>query len=214
MYNVLLIENINTKSILILNKLSSEIPEVKISKITSDFHEISNILKNHLVDFILLDKNIPNLNYIFDCIKLYSYENNLIIINNNISSCISKIRNIIFSNSKIENTLKQFINNELKNLNFNFSYLGTRYLSEAIYEAYYRCTDFDINLNSDIYPILSKKYGRSINNIKSNIYYSTNMMYYDTEANQLSKNIGLNIDFKPKLRDIMVSILQKVCNID
>jgi hypothetical protein len=37
-------------------------------------------------------------------------------------------------------------------------------------------------------------------------------MYYDTEANKLGKSIGLNIDFKPKLRDIMISILQKIYN--
>ena len=213
MYNILMIENINNKSILILNTLSSEFPEVKIFKITSDFCEISNILKNHLVDFVLLDKNIDNYKYLNDCIKLYSYENRLIIINNDVSSCVNKIKSFIFPSLKNDDTLKQLINTELKNLNFNFSYLGTRYLSDAIYEAYYRCKDFDINLNTDIYPILSKKYNKSINNIKSNIYYSANMMYYDTEANQLGKSIGLNIDFKPKLRDIMVSILQKICNI-
>lgn len=208
-----MIENINNKSILILNTVSSEVPEVKIFKITSDFCEVSDILKSHLVDFVLLDKNIDNSKCLIDCIKLYSYENRLIIINDDIPSCINKIKSFIFPSLNNANTLKQLINIELKNFNFNFSYLGTRYLSDAIYEAYYRCKDFDINLNTDIYPILSKKYNRSINNIKSNIYYSANMMYYDTEANQLGKSIGLNIDFKPKLRDIIVSILQKICNI-
>lgn len=214
MYNILMIENTNTKSISLLNLISSELPDIRIFKITSDIHEISKVLKNNLANLILLDKNIIDFKCIIDCIKLYSYEDRLIIINDDITSNIQKIKNFIFPDLKTDSALKQLINNELRNLNFDFSYLGTRYLSEAIYEAYYRCTDFDINLNVDIYPILSKKYGISINNIKSNIYYSTNMMYYDTEANQLSKNMGLNIDFKPKLRDIMVSILQKVCNID
>lgn len=214
MYNILMIENTNTKSISLLNLISSELSDIRIFKITSDVHEISEVLKNNLTDLILLDKNIIDFKCIIECIKLYSYENRLIIINDDITSNIQKIKNFIFPDLKTDIALKQLINNELRNLNFDFSYLGTRYLSEAIYEAYYRCTDFDINLNVDIYPILSKKYGKSINNIKSNIYYSTNMMYYDTEANQLSKNMGLNIDFKPKLRDIMVSILQKVCNID
>lgn len=214
MYNILMIENTNIKSISLLNLISSELPDIRIFKITSDIHEISKVLKNNLADLILLDKNIIDFKCIIDCIKLYSYENRLIIINDTITSNIQKIKKFIFPNLKTDIALKQLINNELRNLNFDFSYLGTRYLSEAIYEAYYRCTDFDINLNVDIYPILSKKYGKSINNIKSNIYYSTNMMYYDTESNQLSKNMGLNIDFKPKLRDIMVSILQKICNID
>ncbi len=213
MYNILMIENINNKSIFILNLLSSEIPEVKIFKITSNIDEISKVLKNHLVDFVIVDENIDNFKNILACIRLYSYENYLIIINNEISSCINKIKNFIFPSLNTNDTLKQLINIELKNLNYNFSYLGTRYLSDAIYEAYYRCKDFDINLNTDIYPILSKKYNKSINNIKSNIYYSTNMMYYDTEANKLGKSIGLNIDFKPKLRDIMILILQKICNI-
>ena len=214
MYNILMIENTNTKSISLLNLISSELPDIRIFKITSDIHEISKVLKNNLANLILLDKNIIDFKCIIDCIKLYSYEDRLIIINDDITSNIQKIKNFIFPDLKTDSALKQLINNELRNLNFDFSYLGTRYLSEAIYEAYYRCTDFDINLNVDIYPILSKKYGKSINNIKSNIYYSTNMMYYDTEANQLSKNMGLNIDFKPKLRDIMVSILQTFCNID
>lgn len=181
MYNILMIENINNKSIFILNLLSSEIPEVKIFKITSNIDEISKVLKNHLVDFVIVDENIDNFKNILACIRLYSYENYLIIINNEISSCINKIKNFIFPS-----------------LNTN--------------DTFYRCKDFDINLNTDIYPILSKKYNKSINNIKSNIYYSTNMMYYDTEANKLGKSIGLNIDFKPKLRDIMILILQKICN--
>ena len=44
MYNILMIENINNKSIFILNLLSSEIPEVKIFKITSNIDEISKVL--------------------------------------------------------------------------------------------------------------------------------------------------------------------------
>lgn len=211
MYNILLIENINNKSISILNTLSPKIPEIKFFKITSDYNEISKILKNHLIDLILLDKSIDNYKYIIKCIKCYSFENNLITFGKDIKSCINKIRNYIYTPIKNDKKLKLLINNELRNLNFDFSYLGTRYLSDAIYEAYLTSEDFDINLNTAIYPVLAKKYNRSINNIKSNIYYSTNMMYCNTTENYLIKNLGLDIiDSKPKLKDIIVYILKKI----
>ena len=114
MYNILMIENINNKSIFILNLLSSEIPEVKIFKITSNIDEISKVLKNHLVDFVIVDENIDNFKNILACIRLYSYENYLIIINNEISSCINKIKNFIFPSLNTNDTLKQLINIELK----------------------------------------------------------------------------------------------------
>ncbi len=210
MYNILIIENINSTSILILNEISVEITNAKIFKITSDIDEIATVLKNHLVDFIIIDEKIEKIEAIIQCIKYYSYDNRLFFLNNNVFLCIKEIKKIISNDFENYNSLKHLISEELKKMNFNFSYVGTRYLVDVIYESYYRCENFDINLNSDIYPILSKKYNKTINNIKSNIHYSANMMYCETESSQLERKIGLCIDFKPKLKDIIISVIRKI----
>ena len=72
MYNILIIENINSTSILILNEISVEITNAKIFKITSDIDEIATVLKNHLVDFIIIDEKIEKIEAIIQCIKYYS----------------------------------------------------------------------------------------------------------------------------------------------
>lgn len=107
----------------------------------------------------------------------------------------------------IENQIKM----ELENLRFNFAYNGTKYLYECICECYYKSS---INLNKDIYPIISKKYNKTVNAIKSSIFQSISLMYYETEEQFLSEYFGYTIINKPKTKEIIFIILQKVKNID
>ena len=107
-------------------------------------------------------------------------------------------------------TIKQQIQEELEKLNFNFSYIGTKYLIDCIYECYYQNKIYDVNLNKDIYPIVSKKFNKSINSIRANIFQSISIMYYDNDENNLSNYFGYKILSKPKNKDLIIHILQKL----
>lgn len=95
-------------------------------------------------------------------------------------------------------------------MNYNFTYIGTRYLAQCIYESYHRVNKYDINLNRDIYPIIVQKYNKSINSIKTNINQATNIMYFDTEEKLLFKYFGYNITCKPKPKDIIFKIMENI----
>lgn len=99
---------------------------------------------------------------------------------------------------------------ELENLKYNFSYLGTKYLCECIYECYNKNKIYDINLNKDIYPIISKKYHKTISSIKANIFQATSIMYYEIEEQILQEYFGYNVRSKPKTKDIITRVLQKL----
>ncbi len=124
--------------------------------------------------------NFNNIPYIFDSIPNNAYINFL----------VKSIKRLI--NTKIteldSNIIKENINKYLHYLNFNFSHVGTKYLLDCIYETYYLYKHHTINLQKDIYPIVAKKYNKSISNIKSCIFKSLNLMYYDCDEKILKKN--------------------------
>ena len=106
--------------------------------------------------------------------------------------------------------LKSQIQNELNKLNFNFSYSGTRYFGDGIEECYYKGDIYSINLETDIYSILSKKHNKTINSIKSSIFKSILAMYCETTDNKLSDYFGYRIIMKPKTKEVISIILQKI----
>ena len=65
-------------------------------------------------------------------------------------------------------------------------------------------------MNKEIYPIISKKYNKTINTIKVDIFKSTYIMYYDVDENILSNYFGYGILKKPKIKDIIYKVLQKI----
>lgn len=148
-----------------------------------------------------LSETINN-DYVFGyCSKI----NNVDFIINKINDLIEKKKNI-YCNCIID--IRQQIKIELEKLNFNFSYLGTKYLVECIYECYYKNKIYDVNLNKEIYPIVSKRFNKSINSIRTNIFQSISIMYYDNDENNLSKYFGYKLLNKPKNKDLIIHILQ------
>lgn len=53
------------------------------------------------------------------------------------------------------------------------------------------------------------KYNKSINSITS-ISQTTSIMYYEIDENYLSDYFGYKIINKPKPKDIMITVLQKI----
>lgn len=238
MLNMLVIEDNITQCKQLVNFISSSISNIKLYSMTFNGNEALNIIKKEKIDIILLDLILPDISGIkileyIEKNNLFNYKNSIIIIsgeanlhpelfkNPYIYSCFQKpidFDSIIHCLEKIindENTskkeliIKEKINIELNKLNFNFSYVGTKYLSECIYELYKRELS-SFNLSKDIYPIIARKYSTSHTNIKCNIFQATLNSYYDCEQYKLEKYFGRYFLSKPKTKDIIYKVLENI----
>lgn len=98
----------------------------------------------------------------------------------------------------------------MKEIEFNFSYDGTKYLLEAIYILYTLKIYYNFNLEKDVYLIISDKYGISPHNIKNNIVNATDKMYYDCDEEKLENYIADYDDSKPGPKRIIKAVLRRV----
>lgn len=243
MFNLLIVEKVPILAQRLINCICKKFSNIRLYNIAISETEAINVIKEQKIDIILLDLTLPDIsgekiiNYI-SINELYMYKNSIICIENsykptfnfnnipyvftsiphnaNINSLITTIRSLINYkipelNSKI---IKEKINKLLHDLNFNFSYVGTKYLSDCIYETYYLYKHHTVNLQKDVYPIIAKKYNKSVSNIKSCIFKSINLMYYDCEEEILKNFLKLNILISnPKPKDFIIEIIEKLQNI-
>lgn len=120
---------------------------------------------------------------------------------------IKELKKFVLINQEIY--VKKRISEELLKLNYNFSYVGTRYLAESIYLLYFNLGKGD-NLKNNIYPIIAKKYDKDVNNIKCNIINATKNMYYDCEEKVLIEYFGVYTIVRPTPKMIMKEIIAKI----
>ena len=97
---------------------------------------------------------------------------------------LSELNNLIDIKDNEKSSIEYKISQELKKLNYNFSYIGTQYLLEISVLLYNNGYTSKIKLKKDVYPILAKKYKKSINNIKTNIIKSTERLI-DSKQNSI-----------------------------
>ena len=113
-------------------------------------------------------------------------------------------------NEEKDEKIIELITKELSKLNFNFKYYGTKYLIESIFIVYYLNKSNNVNLSKEVFPILSNKYNKSIDTIHSNIKKSINIMYYDCEEKVLMKYFCYLSIKKPTLKEIILTVLEKI----
>ena len=106
--------------------------------------------------------------------------------------------------------LKLKIAEELSKLNFKFSYNGTQYLIDCIYEVYSRNYIWNVNLSKEIFPILSIKYNKPINTIHNDIKHAINNMYFDCEEEILKKYFYYFELEKPKLKNLIFKVINNL----
>lgn len=101
---------------------------------------------------------------------------------------------------------------ELEKLNFNFSYVGTQYLLEAIIILYnnYINSFKKQKIAKNIYPIIAKRYKKTVNNIKTNIINVCDLMCYDCKYEVLKEYFGDVYNRKPTPKKIMITVLNKL----
>lgn len=170
-----IIEKMNI-DIILMNLKLCEVNKYINSKV------IKETIKPHSI-IIISDENIEKnecINkYIFDyaSYKDDSFEDIIHAINNLVKIKITP-KFLDSKKDNFEDIIKVKIKKELKYLGYNFYYKGTKYLVDAIYILYNMKDYYNKILKRDIYPIISKKYNTSINNIKCNIRNATDIMFF------------------------------------
>ena len=238
MINMLVIEDNVIQCQQFINYISSMMPNVKVYSMLFNGLDALEIIKKQHIDIILLDLVLPDISGL-EIIKYIEYNNfllykNSIVIvsgeankhpelyrNEYVYECFQKpvdlekivetLKNIIDNENeeKEKAIIKSKIYNELQNLNYNFSYIGTQYLIECIF-ILYNYNNPSINLSKDVYPRIAKKYLTSTNTIKVDIFQAILNSYYDCEQSKLEKYFNRYFYSKPKTKDIIYKVLEKI----
>lgn len=239
MFNMLIVDDNIFYVKKLVNIIGNNIKNLKILNVATSGLEAISMLQKNDIDIVLLDLKIPRINglEILNSLseeQISHYEGSIILVSGDLElitkargnkavygyvvkgsgtdDLIVKINEIIESKNKIlqsENITEQIIR-EIQYLGYNLSHKGTMYLIETItYMVNNRYKNYD-NLSKTIYPILSKKYNKTIGNIKSNICKATEIMYYECESNKLNKYFNFYLECKPKPKQVMSTIANKI----
>lgn len=239
MLNLLIIEDNVEQLKNVTNLIASNFSQIRIYNIAFDGESTLDLIKSYNIDIILLDLKLIGMFGvdIIDFIEkenLYKYKNSIIVFSgetdllkkvlysqylfsyilkgNGYNQLLNELKLLI--EFKENDTYIQEVNNkidiELKYLNFNFSYCGTKYLRETIIELFKIKDSFDGNLEKNIYPIIAKKYNKKVNTIYCNIKQAINCMLLDCKKDVIKNYFSYSYYYKPKIRDIIYTILNKL----
>lgn len=178
----------------------------------------SKVIKENIKPYSIIvvsDENIEK----NECINKYIYEyanykadsfEDIIRTINNLVNI--KITPKFFDSKKenFEDIIKGKIKKELKYLGYNFYYKGTKYLVDAIYILYNIKDYYNKILKRDIYPIISKKYNTSINNIKCNIRNATDIMFFDCNEYRLMEYLKECSLSKIGAKKVILAVLEHI----
>lgn len=239
MLKLLVIENDPEQCKNIVNYISQYSFNVKVYSMVFDETEAIEIIKTQMPDVILLDLNMPNLqafnilNYI-NKHKIEKYINSIIAFSNKtisnskfanskyINSYFKKpveLKNIIIRLNEFatlknsgtdENLIRNRITHELELLNYNFSYHGSKYLVDALYQLYINKDKYYDNLSRDVYPVIAKKYNKKANTIKCDISQATKIMCMDCSEKVIIEYFNLVDYIKPTVKQVIFTVLNKL----
>lgn len=229
MLNLLIIDNNSDSRKQLLNYISEHNPKIRVHAVADTIDEGINIVNLGIIDITLINLNVDSnviLNGLNNVKNEHKYKKSFIIIANdftslsgnqfvhtylhfptNITAIVSKLQQLADYKLSEYNDPKllKMINHELAYLDYNFSYLGTKYLSECIALMYYN--GYSKNLTKEIYPIIATNYNKSINNIKCNIARATDIMFFDCDENRLKSYFGAHSTIRPRTKLVICAIL-------
>lgn len=182
-------KKLEMKKIITKRKLKNSIILISEEEIT----EIDMISSPYLYAFIV--KNM-NLSIVMQKIKMLVY---------------TKENLQVYRRTKIQEAIvKEKIKNELLYLGYNFSHNGTKYLIDVIYLLSTLKDYYDNNLEKDIYPIIGKKYGKSVNTIRGCIRFATDTMTYECKEERLKDYLYMKQYIKPGGKNIVEDVLGRI----
>lgn len=221
----------------LMNSINEKNNNVRVIGIAQNGLETMQKIKRNDIDIIILDLIMPIFDgyWVLDRIKEYQKLNHSCIViscditeaykiknkpsiykilskNISMKNIVNNINELVTYKEEIarENTIKNKIREELHFLGYNFSHKGTVYLMEAIKFVSLNPDKELENLEKTIYPTISKKYVKSVHNIKCSINRATTQMYYQCEIERLKKYFHFCIDKKPNVKTIINTIINKI----
>lgn len=240
MINILIADDNIYYAKTLMNIINNEMcNNIKVTHISVDGKETLDILENNQIDVVLLDLKMPIYDGLYILEKLqkmknYKYEQSIIVISGeaemlykiNNQPCVYRTLNKVCSISKIMDTIKELVNDkeyekkelriknqiitQLQYLNYNLSHKGSQYLIDAILLIYER-GDYDIfNLKEEVYPIIAKRYNKSIHNIKCDINKANDYMYKVCQKERIKKYFKFYDNTKPTVKNVIYTILNIV----
>lgn len=226
MIKVLIVDNNLNDAQKILNEVLSKIPEINVKYIVTTVHETIEVLRKEEITLILLSSQLQD-GTSFDVIKQikamnFISEPDIIMISENMHTYNQSVKNqSIYEKTQIGKNIQKTIQNyvytrknenekkqikdkiisEIKNIGYNFKYMGTIYIIESVLYIY-MSNNLELldNLENNVYKYVAFKYQKSLNNIKTNIVKATM---------KINRNSKISLDYTPKLviSDVVVRIL-------
>ncbi len=105
---------------------------------------------------------------------------------------------------------REEITRELRSLGYNLKYKGTQYLIDTILEISENKDARKASLQTDFYPIIAKRYHKSVQNVKNCIKTATNSMYIECNIDVLKRYFNLYDDIKPTVRQVIFTVLDNI----
>lgn len=99
---------------------------------------------------------------------------------------------------------------ELEKVGYNFKYKGTQYLLETILEIQKGDIIALTSLQNNFYPIVAKKYNKTVHDVKNCIISATNAMYYECNIEKLKEYFHLLDDEKPSIKKVVYTIANRI----
>ena len=235
--NILIMENDMVKCKKIVNYISKKTEKIRVCGIVNNEREAISEFDLGKVDLFLFDLDKAKV-VGYDLIKYITLKNlrkhrksiiaitkdlklaELLKTNPFVNHCFTKPvgLKVVYerieevANEKLnytdEKIIKERIKRQLDILSFNFSYNGTKFLQEILYEMYINKNKFYDNLSRDIYPIIAKRHGKTVNTVKCDITQATKVMYYDCKEEVIMKYFNYKIPVKPRAKEVIFTILR------
>lgn len=239
MFNMLIVDDNIFYVKKLVNIIGDKIKNIRIFNVATSGLEAIDMLQRDDIDIILLDLKMPRINGLEILNSLSEeqkkrYENSIILVSGKIElivkardnktvhgyvikgsgtdNLIIKINEIIEEKNNVmkeKDILKKVIE-EVQFLGYNQSYKGTTYVIETVYYMVTNPNKNYDNLSKSVYPILSKRHDKPISNIKVNISKATDIMYYECERNKLNEYFNFYLDYKPKPKTVISTIVNKI----
>lgn len=231
MLNVLIIEEDLEYSIKLFNFINQVHFDLRIIGIASNKKEVILQTTNHNIDIIIVSLDINEYDEIMQIMKnnVDRYKKSIILIGNEKRELNEKEKNIVYEYCKktksfeeiknamnkiieekttgIQNEIKTQIKQELLNMGYDLSFIGTKYLIEVIFYLYNNRELVHLHsYEKYVYEPIGKKYGKTGHNVKCNIVNATEKMYLNRSKNGMLAIMSDNL--KPK--KIITNILEKV----
>lgn len=241
MLNVVVVDDSLPYSQALINKVIGRQSNIKIVNILSNGLEVLATLKKpNNIDLILLDLQMPKLDGIATLDRIYNLQLKnypKIVVISAYSELIKKAINhplvidFIHKGSNINDIYQKLekyekdlsflhmsdklsitIMNELLNIGYNASHLGTKYIKECILKLY---MDNDANAINNLekyaYVHVACMYNKSVKNIKINIIKATNFMYLEADMNRIKDYFNFSdIQKKPTPKLVISTVLSKL----